>query len=165
MRADCDLGLVEHRLSNMRRLDDMDWAIIDQLERDGRISNLELAQRVGLSPAPCLRRVRRLESDGVITGYRALIDPRATGRTLEVTASVEVSSTDAQTVVDFEAAVVALSEVVEARKVFGSPDYFLRIVVADVADYERFQMEKLTRLPAVSRVNSHQTMKLLKGTV
>jgi DNA-binding Lrp family transcriptional regulator len=149
----------------MRRLDGTDWAIIEQLGRNGRMSNLELAQRVGLTPAPCLRRVRRLEAEGVIAGYRAVIDPRAAGRNLEVTASVEVSSTDAQTVVDFEAAVVAFDEVVEARKVFGSPDYFLRIVVADVAEYERFQMEHLTRLPAVSRVNSHQTMKLLKGTV
>lgn len=149
----------------MRRPDATDWAIIDQLEKEGRISNLELAQRVGLSPAPCLRRVRRLETDGVIVGYRAVVDPRAAGRTLEVIASVEVSSTDAQTVVDFEAAIVAFDEVVEARKVFGRPDYFVRIVVADVAEYERFQMEKLTRLPAVSRVNSHQTMKLLKGAI
>lgn len=149
----------------MRRLDATDRAIVVQLEHDGRLSNAELAQRVGLSAAPCLRRVRRLEADGVITGYRAVIDPTVTGRTLEVTASVEVSSTNAQTVVDFEAAVVEFEEVVEARKVFGSPDYFLRIVVTDVAAYERFQMEHLTRLPAVSRVNSHQTMKLLKGAV
>lgn len=149
----------------MRLLDTTDRAIIGQLEQDGRLSNIELAQRVGLSPAPCLRRVRRLEADGVIVGYRAVIDPTATGRTLEVTASVEVSSTDAQTVVDFEEAVVSFEEVVEARKVFGSPDYFLRIVVKDVAAYERFQMEHLSRLPAVSRINSHQTMKLLKGAV
>ncbi|MET4224587.1 Lrp/AsnC family transcriptional regulator [Oerskovia enterophila] len=115
--------------------------------------------------ASCLRRVRRLEAEGVITGYRATVDARKLGSTLEVTASVEVSSTDAATVVEFEEAVVAFKEVVEARKVFGSPDYFLRIVVSDVAEYEQFQMEHLTRLPAVSRVNSHQTMKLLKGSL
>ncbi|MCI2237238.1 Lrp/AsnC family transcriptional regulator [Paenibacillus sp. TRM 82003] len=149
----------------MRHLDDTDWAIIDALSRDGRLSNVDLADHVGLTPAPCLRRVRRLEGEGVIAGYRAVIDPLALGRSLEVTASVEVSSTHAETVVDFEEAIVAFDEVVEARKVFGSPDYFVRIVVADVAAYERFLMEKLTRLPAVSRVNSHQTMKLLKGQV
>ena len=149
----------------MWRLDSTDWAILDELSRDGRLSNVDLADRVGLTPAPCLRRVRRLESEGVISGYRAVINPVALGRSLEVTASVEVNSTHAETVVDFEEAIVAFDEVVEARKVFGSPDYFVRIVVADVAAYERFQMEKLTRLPAVSRVNSHQTMKLLKGAV
>jgi DNA-binding Lrp family transcriptional regulator len=149
----------------MRRVDATDWAIIDELSRDGRLSNVDLADRVGLTPGPCLRRVRRLESEGVIAGYRAVINPLALGRSLEVTASVEVNSTHAETVVDFEKAIVAFDEVVEARKVFGSPDYFVRIVVADVAAYERFQMEKLTRLPAVSRVNSHQTMKLLKGSV
>lgn len=149
----------------MRALDATDWAIIRHLSEDGRLTNIELAQRVGLTPAPCLRRVRRLEHDGVIAGYRAVIDPRAAGRNLEVTAAVEVTATDAQTVEEFEAAIVAFDEVVEARKVFGRPDYLLRIVVADVIEYERFQMERLSRLPAVFRINSHQTMKLLKGTV
>jgi DNA-binding Lrp family transcriptional regulator len=147
----------------MRNLDTLDYAIIDQLQVNGRISNLDLASEVGLSPAPCLRRVRRLEDEGVIAGYRAVIDQEKLGRRLEVTAAVEVRSTDTQTIAEFERAVVAFDEVVEVRKVFGNPDYFLRIVVRDVEEYEQFQMQRLTALPAVFRVDSHQTMKLLKS--
>ncbi|WP_035281904.1 Lrp/AsnC family transcriptional regulator [Brevibacterium album] len=147
----------------MREPDTLDHAIIGQLQVDGRMSNLDLARSVGLTPAPCLRRVRRLEADGVIAGYRAVIDHEKLGRRLEVTAAVEVRSTDTQTIEEFERAVVAFDEVVEARKVFGNPDYFLRIVVRDVEEYEQFQMQKLTALPAVFRVDSHQTMKLLKS--
>ena len=147
----------------MKELDSLDHAILEQLYRDGRVSNLELAERVGLTPAPCLRRVRRLEADGVIAGYRAIIDPEKLGRRLEVTAAVEVRSTDTQTIAEFERAVVAFEEVVEARKVFGNPDYYLRIVVNGIEEYEHFQMHKLTALPAVFRVDSHQTMKLLKS--
>jgi DNA-binding Lrp family transcriptional regulator len=147
----------------MRHLDTLDYAIIDQLQVNGRISNLDLASEVGLSPAPCLRRVRRLEDEGVIAGYRAVIDQEKLGRRLEVTAAVEVRSTDRQTIAEFERAVVAFDEVVEVRKVFGNPDYFLRIVVRDVEEYEQFQMQRLTALPAVFRVDSHQTMKLLKS--
>lgn len=147
----------------MRHLDTLDYAIIDQLRENGRISNLDLASEVGLSPAPCLRRVRRLETEGVIAGYRAVIDQEKLGRRLEVTAAVEVRSTDTQTIAEFERAVVAFDEVVEVRKVFGNPDYFLRIVVRDVEEYEQFQMQRLTALPAVFRVDSHQTMKLLKS--
>lgn len=147
----------------MRALDGVDHAILERLQADGRISNLDLARQVGLTPAPCLRRVRRLEDDGVIASYRAVIDHEKLGRRLEVTAAVEVRSTDTQTIAEFETAVVAFEEVVEARKVFGNPDYFLRIVVRDVEEYEKFQMQKLTALPAVFRVDSHQTMKLLKS--
>ncbi|GAB3616549.1 Lrp/AsnC family transcriptional regulator [Okibacterium endophyticum] len=147
----------------MKEPDALDHAILEQLVADGRMSNLELAEKVGLTPAPCLRRVRRLEADGVITGYRAVIDHEKLGRRLEVTAAVEVRSTDTQTIAEFESAVSAFDEVVEARKVFGNPDYFLRIMVRDVEEYEQFQMHKLTALPAVFRVDSHQTMKLLKG--
>ncbi|MHA7210168.1 Lrp/AsnC family transcriptional regulator [Arthrobacter sp. MDT1-65] len=147
----------------MRELDLLDYAILEQLQLDGRVSNLELARRVGLTPAPCLRRVRRLEADGVVVGYRAIVDQGKLGRRLEVTAAVEVRSTDTQTIAEFERAVVAFDEVVEARKVFGNPDYFLRIVVSDIDEYEQFQMQKLTALPAVFRVDSHQTMKLLKN--
>ncbi len=147
----------------MSNIDALDRAIIEHLQADGRISNLDLAKRVGLTAAPCLRRVRRLEADGVIAGYRAVIDHEKLGRRLEVTAAVEVRSTDTQTIAEFERAVVAFDEVVEARKVFGNPDYFLRIVVRDVDEYEEFQMHRLTALPAVYRVDSHQTMKVLKN--
>lgn len=150
-------------MRNETRLDGIDQAIIERLSQDGRLSNAELARSVGLTPAPCLRRVQRLERAGVISGYRAVIDPVAAGRGFEVVVSVEITLSDAQTVAEFESAVVAFDEVVEARRLLGVPDYFLRINVADVAEFERFTMERLTRLPAVSRVISHQTMRVLKS--
>lgn len=152
-------------MRNATTLDGIDHAIIERLSRDGRLSNTELARSVGLTPAPCLRRVQRLERAGVISGYRAVIDPSAAGQGFEVIVSVEITLSDAQTVAEFEAAVTAFDEVVEARRLLGVPDYFLRVNVADVTAFERFTMEKLTRLPAVSRVISHQTMRVLKSLV
>lgn len=150
-------------MRTIKELDSIDRAIIEQLSQDGRLSNTELANRVRLTPAPCLRRVRRLEEEGIITGYHARIDPAAAGRPLEITVSVEIMMNDQRSVEEFESQVAAMDEVVEARRVFGRPDYILRIMVADVAAYERFQTTKLLVLPAVSRTISHQTMKLIKA--
>ncbi|SCE00603.1 winged helix-turn-helix transcriptional regulator [Streptomyces sp. DvalAA-19] len=149
-------------MRNIQELDAIDRAIIEELSQDGRLSNTELAQRVRLTPAPCLRRVKRLEAEGVITGYHARVDPAAAGRAFEVTVSVEVRVNDQRSVEEFESAIAALEEVVEARRVFGSPDYILRVLVADVGAYERFQTTRLLCLPGVSRTISHQTMKLIK---
>jgi DNA-binding Lrp family transcriptional regulator len=134
-----------------------------QLERDGRLSNVELARRVGLTPPPCLRRVKRLEEAGVIAGYRAVVDPAALGRGLEVLAEVEVSATDLKSVEAFEATVTRYEEVVEFRRMFGRPDYFIRIAVADHAAYEVFLTGKLIGLPGVLRVESYLTMKKIKA--
>ncbi|MEU4235570.1 Lrp/AsnC family transcriptional regulator [Nonomuraea sp. NPDC026600] len=147
---------------NFHDMDAIDRAIIDELRRDARLSNTELAQRIRLTPAPCLRRVKRLEQEGVITGYHARVDPAAAGRPFEVTVSVEIRVNDQRTVEEFESSVAAWEEVVEVRRVFGSPDYILRVLVADVGEYERFQTAKLLRLDGVSRTISHQTMKLVK---
>jgi len=143
-------------------LDEIDHAILFHLARDGRLSNVELARRVGLTPPPCLRRVRRLEEAGVITGYRAQISPEALGRSLEVVLSVEIAVNDLQTVEDFESRVAALEEVVEFRRMFGRPDYYIRVTVADQVAYERFLTRQIMPLPAVSRVDSHLTMKRIK---
>ena len=149
-------------MRNIRDLDDTDRAIIEHLVQDARLSNAELASRVRLTPAPCLRRVKRLEQEGVISGYHAHVDPVAAGRGFEVTVSVEVVMNDQRSLEEFEAALAAMPEVVEARRVFGSPDYILRVLVADVAAYERFQTTKLLVLTGISRTISHQTMKLIK---
>ena len=149
-------------MRNTRELDRIDRAIIEHLVRDARLSNTELAGRVRLTPAPCLRRVKRLEQEGVISGYHAHIDPVAAGRAFEVTVSVEVVMNDQRSLEGFESALATMPEIVEARRVFGSPDYILRVLVADVAAYERFQTTKLLVLPGISRTISHQTMKLLK---
>lgn len=150
-------------VSNNPTLDAVDREILFQLRQDGRLSNVELARRVGLTPPPCLRRVKRLEQAGVIAGYRAVIDPAAVGRGLEVLAEVEVSATDLPSVQRFEATVAAYDEVIEFRRMFGRPDYFIRIAVADHAAYEAFLTGKLIGLPGVLRVESYLTMKKIKA--
>jgi DNA-binding Lrp family transcriptional regulator len=150
-------------VGNTRELDSVDRAIIFQLRQDGRLSNVELARRVGLTPPPCLRRVRRLEDDGVITGYRARIDPAAAGQGLEVIVEVEMGANDLRTVQEFEATVAAYDEVVEFRRMFGRPDYLIRVAVPDHAAYEAFNTGKLMGLPGLTRVDSHLTMKKIKA--
>lgn len=150
-------------MSNQKKLAAVDREILFQLSQDGRLTNLELARRVGLTPAPCLRRVQRLEDEGVIAGYRAVIDPVAAGRSFWVIMSVEITMTNRQTVEDFETAVAALEEVTEVRRVYGVPDYIVRVDVADGNEYERFQTQKMTKLPGVHRIISHPMMKLIKS--
>lgn len=142
-------------------MDDIDRIILRELQRDGRLSNQELAQRVGLTPSPCLRRVRQLEEDGVIRGYRAVVDPASVGRRFEVLVSVEVRR-DRATVEAFEAAVRDMPDVVEAFRLFGSPGCLLRVAVADIDTFERLWIERLTALPGVTEVNSQIVMKHIK---
>ncbi|WP_344577111.1 Lrp/AsnC family transcriptional regulator [Nonomuraea roseoviolacea] len=150
-------------VSNSDALDAIDRDILFHLRRDGRLSNVDLASRVGLTPPPCLRRVKRLEERGVISGYRAVVDPAALGRKTEVIVSVEVAVTDVTTLRQFEATVASFEEVLEVRRVFGVPDYFLRVAVADADAYSVFQMTRLVTIPGVSRVISHQTMEVIKS--
>ncbi|MCZ7414848.1 MULTISPECIES: Lrp/AsnC family transcriptional regulator [unclassified Streptomyces] len=143
-------------------IDAIDREIIFHLRQDGRLTNVELAKRVGLTPPPCLRRVKRLEESGVITGYRAVIDPAALGRGLEVLIDVEIYANDRKTVEEFEDTVAAYEEVIEFRRMYGRPDYFIRVTVADHAAYEAFLTGKLSGLPAVLRLESHLPMKTIK---
>ncbi|MFJ4185269.1 Lrp/AsnC family transcriptional regulator [Kitasatospora sp. NPDC089509] len=140
----------------------MDRDILFHLRQDGRLTNVELAKRVGLTPPPCLRRVKRLEEAGVVTGYRAVINPQALGRGLEVLIDVEIYAQDRKSFQDFEDTVASYDEVIEFRRMYGRPDYFLRVAVADHAAYEAFLTEKLSGLPAVLRLESHLTMKKIK---
>ncbi|MFJ3957663.1 Lrp/AsnC family transcriptional regulator [Arthrobacter sp. NPDC090010] len=144
-------------------MDSIDRAIIDLLHWDGRMSNQELAERVGLTPAPCLRRVRRLEADGVITGYGAMLDPAALGRGFEVIVYADLVAKDLATVEAFEARLAGMPEVLELRRMFGIPDYFIRVGVADLGAYERWLTARLMGDPAISRVDSRLTMKVLKA--
>ncbi|MEE6270785.1 Lrp/AsnC family transcriptional regulator [Streptomyces diastatochromogenes] len=143
-------------------LDAIDREILFHLRQDGRLTNVELAKRVGLTPPPCLRRLKRLEEAGVITGYRAVIDPEAVGRGLEVMVDVEVHANDLRTIETLEETLAGYEEVVELRRMFGRPDYFLRVAVADHAAYNAFLTSKLTGLPGILRVESHLTMKKVK---
>ena len=143
-------------------MDAIDHAIITQLRRDGRCTIQDLASRVGLTAAPCLRRVRRLESSGVIAGYGARIDPSAVGRGFEVIVHAEIVAKDLATVQAFEERVAAQEEVVELRRMFGLPDYILRVRVADAPAYERWLTTRLLGDSAIARVDSRITMKLIK---
>ncbi len=144
------------------RVDALDRAIVAELQRDGRLTNLDLASRVGLTPAPCLRRVRRLEEDGVITGYTAVIDQDSIGRGFEVIIHADLVAKDLATVEAFENRVAAMSEVAELRRMFGIPDYVIRVQVADLAAYERWLTTQLMGDPAIARVDSRITMKTIK---
>jgi len=142
-------------------MDEVDRSILAVLEQDGRISNADLAARVGLSPSPCLRRVRRLEETGSIRGYRALVDPAAVGRGLRVFAGVRLVRHTRAEVVAFERAVVRLPEVVHTHHVTGNYDYLLQVEVADLPAYEDFHANRLAALPGVAMVTSYVTMKTL----
>jgi Lrp/AsnC family leucine-responsive transcriptional regulator len=144
-------------------VDGIDRAIIEQLVENARLSNVELAARINLSPSPCMRRVRALEDAGVIRGYHAEVDPAALGRAFEVAVHIELQQKDRSTVEEFERRIAAMDAVVECRRMFGVPDYIVRVAVADAAAYEAFYINELAELPGVGRVNSQFTMKLVKG--
>ena len=150
-------------MSNMTSIDATDRAILRELTVDGRLSNVELASRVGLTPAPCLRRVRRLEESGVIAGYRARLDPVAAGRDFCVYLLVQITMTSKEVVDQFEEMVASYEEVTEMRRVYGEIDYVIRVDVADSNAFERFQTEKMYPLPGVHRMVSHPTMKAVKS--
>jgi DNA-binding Lrp family transcriptional regulator len=131
------------------------------LLEDGRLSNVELAQRVGLTPSPCLRRVRALEESGAIRGYRAQIDPAALGRGFEVWVHIDMAVKNRATITEFETRTNELPEVVECWRMFGAPDYLVRVAVANAQEYERFYIDRLADLPGVVRMNSQFMMKVV----
>src|SRR5688572_23560213 len=134
--------------------DDIDRRILIALQESGRLSNLALAERVGLSAAPCMRRVRALESAGVILRYVALLDARAVDFAVTVFAQVRLSRPGERELEAFESAVRARPEVLECYLMSGEADYLLRIVVPDVAAYERFLKDSLTRFQNVASIRS-----------
>ncbi len=146
-------------------MDSIDRAIIELLRRNCRLTNTELADLVGLTPSPCLRRVKRLEEDGVIRGYYARIAPDALNRSFEVQVDLELANQVKETVERFEAELVAFDEVIEARRMFGAPDYYALVAVANQAAYERFMTQQLTALPGLAKLQSRFPMKTIKTDV
>jgi Lrp/AsnC family transcriptional regulator, leucine-responsive regulatory protein len=144
-------------------MDRIDRAIIDRLQADGRLSNADLAEGVRLSPSACLRRVRALEARGVIAGYHAVIDPGALDQGFQVLVSTTLMLRNRETIAAFEEAVVGLDEVVECHRMFGDPDYVIRVAVADVGAYERFLIDMFADLPGVARMTSQFAMKTIKA--
>jgi Lrp/AsnC family leucine-responsive transcriptional regulator len=148
---------------SMTTVDKLDRAILFQLQLDGRLANTELADRVGLTPSPCLRRVRNLEQSGVILGYRAVIDPATVDRGFQVLLHVTMEvKARKETMEAFEAQVVEMDEIIECRRMFGDPDYLLWVAVENLAAYEDLYMTKLVGLPGVARTVSQLTMRTIK---
>jgi DNA-binding Lrp family transcriptional regulator len=140
-------------------VDAIDRKILALLQEDGRLTVTELAVRVGLTVSPCHRRLRELEGSGVIRGYRAVVDPDAVGLTFQALVFVTMRQEDRDTLLGFEEAVAAIPNVVQAQRLFGDPDYLLRIVTADLAAYQRLEDDRLSALPGVQRLNSTLVMK------
>jgi DNA-binding Lrp family transcriptional regulator len=140
-------------------MDQVDRAILAELQADGRLTVTELADRVRLTPGPCHRRLRELERSGVITGYRALVDPGAVGLGFEALVQITLERGDAGTVASFEAAVVELPQVRQAERLFGDPDYLLRIVARDLDSFATLRDQRLATLPGVRRLTSTIVMK------
>jgi Lrp/AsnC family transcriptional regulator, leucine-responsive regulatory protein len=150
-------------------LDKIDRKILAILQTDGRLSNQEVAERVNLSPSPCLRRIKRLEDAGVIRQYVALLDPDKLGLGLLAYVNVRLKKQDSTEAAvaartDFAAAVLAWPEVVACYEMTGEMDYLLRVHVADMEQFSRFMMEALVRHPAVVDVKSGFTLHKIKDS-
>ena len=143
-------------------MDEIDRDILRQLQQDGRMSNLELARAIGLSPTPTLRRVRRLESSGAIRGYRAVVDPTAIERSFQVLVWVDLVQGTREIIETFEQALLDIPDVVEAQRLFGEPDYLLRVAVRDSDAYEHLYTNRLAALPGVSKARSQIGMKVIR---
>jgi DNA-binding Lrp family transcriptional regulator len=140
-------------------VDDVDRKILAELQRDGRLTLTELAERVNLSVSPCHRRLRALERSGAIAGYRAQLDAAALGLTFEALVFVTMRYEDRETVADFERRVTEIPNVLQAQRLFGDPDYLLRVVTRDLPAYQQLYDEHLATLPGVQRLSSTLVMK------
>jgi Lrp/AsnC family leucine-responsive transcriptional regulator len=147
-----------------RALDAVDRKILEHLQVDGRMSLADLADKVGLSPSPCLRRVRMLERDGVISRYVAVLDQRAVGLPVSVFVSIRLERQREESLNRFAKAVERWPEVLECYLMTGSRDYWLRVVVPDLAAYERFVKQKLTRLEGIASIESSFALEQVKYT-
>jgi DNA-binding Lrp family transcriptional regulator len=140
-------------------VDAVDRKIIAELQAEGRLTVTELAERVSLSVAPCHRRLRELERTKVIRGYRAIVDPAAIGLGFEVLIQVTMDREDATTITRFESGLAGIPEVRHAERLFGDPDYLVRVATPDLASYQVLRDEKLAALPGVQRLTSTIVMK------
>lgn len=147
-----------------RRIDAIDRRILTELQRDGRATIQDLAERVGLSPSPCLRRIRMLEEAGILKGYVAVVDQAKVGLPVSVFASVKLERQREEELDRFALAIARWPEVVECYLMTGRHDYLVRVVVPDLAAYERFLKDKLTRLEGVASIESSFALGQLKYT-
>ena len=154
--------MVESQKKPSKELDRIDRSILDELQKDGRISNVELAKRVGLSPTPCLERVRRLERQGYINGYTALLNPQYLDASMLVFVEITLSRDSADVFNEFNKAVQQLENIQECHLVSGDFDYLLKTRVADVSAYRKLLGETLLRLPGVNDTRTYVVMEEVK---
>lgn len=150
------------RLMPSMSLDPVDLKILGELQADGRLSNVELARRVGLSPSPCLARVRALETSGVISRYVALVDPQTLGLGVSVFIHVSLEKQVERALESFESAVKRYPQVLECYLMTGDSDYLLRVAVPDVQALQAFIINELTRIPGVANIRSSFALKQVK---
>jgi DNA-binding Lrp family transcriptional regulator len=148
-----------HYWGRIMNVDRVDRQILAELQRDGRLTLTELAERVGLSLSPCHRRLRALERSGAISGYHAHLDANALGLTFEALVFVTMRRGDRATVDAFEQAVAAIPHIRQAQRLFGEPDYLLRVITADLPAYQDVYDNRLATLPGVQRLSSTLVMK------
>ena len=141
------------------KLDRTDYRILHHVQNNARISNVELADAVGLSPSPCLRRVKALEQAGVIKRYAGIVDAGAVGLPISIFINVSLERQERSHLEDFENNIRSNPEVMECYLMTGSSDYLVRIVVPDLQAYERFLADKLTRIPGVANIQSSFALK------
>ena len=155
------LALLQKIAKNVQRMnqnDKINAKILQQLSFDGRISNVDLADKVGLSPSACLRRVQELERNGIITGYRAVLSPQAMGITFIAYVLVGLSNHTKESQLGFETAIASAPEVRECHNITGTVEYLLRIEARDLAAYKYFHTEVLGTVPQVSSIVSYIVM-------
>ena len=140
-------------------LNKIDLKILSHLQNNARLTNVELSEHIHLSQSPCLRRVRNMESSGIIKGYVALVDQNAVGLPVSVFVNVRLEKQIERALEKFEETVQDWSEVMECYLMTGDSDYLLRVVASDLAAYERFLMDKLTCVPGVASINSSFALK------
>ncbi|HJU39790.1 MAG TPA: Lrp/AsnC family transcriptional regulator [Tahibacter sp.] len=145
-------------------LDRTDLRILEALQADGRITNADLAAKVNLSASACLRRVQRLEHDGVIVGYAAKVEPRAVGLGLQAFVRVQLENHDAESIARFVARVEEAREVVACHALTGDMDYLLHVVVEDLDHFSRFLLDRLLNASGVADVNSSFVLRTVKQT-
>src|SRR5215469_7485962 len=150
---------LELNSGRINRMDAVDRKILAVLQEDGRLTVTELAARVGLSISPCHRRLRELERSGAIRGYRAVVDAAAVGLTFEAVVFATLRQADRDTISTFEQAAADIPHILQVQRLFGDPDYLLRIVSADLAAFQRLYDDKLSSLPGVQRLTSTLVMK------
>lgn len=146
-------------------LDAIDRRMLAVLQEDGRITNQELSERVGLSPTPCLRRLKRLEESGVIQSYSAIVDPKAYGLPFSVFVSVRLVQQTQENIAEFEKAVEGWSEVSECYLMTGTQDYLLRVLTDGIDGYDRFLKQKVTRLKCIHSIQSNFALATVKRKI